>query len=95
MADNQDINVTASGRIVRKRVMGHSSIVELDNKGLKTNVFISRDKVCPRRDKTLYDVEFRKNAMLGDVMAVVGNKVMVKGIPHINAKELHFTKLDL
>lgn len=90
----QDINVSASGRIVQKRVMGHSSIVELDNKGLRTMVFISRDRVCPGVGKGLYNIKFKKKTMLGDTMAVVGNRVNINGHPYIDAKELHFVKVD-
>jgi hypothetical protein len=54
---------------------------------------VSRNIVCPGKDKTIFDKSF-KDTKLGDTIAVVGDMVNVHGQPYLNAKELHFTKIN-
>ena len=93
MTKSKDIGITASGRIISRRMLSHSGFVTLDNKGIMTNVYVSRNIVCPGKDKTIFDKSF-KDTKLGDTIAVVGDMVKVHGQPYLNAKELHFTKIN-
>lgn len=65
-------NVVLAGRIMRKRVMGRASFVELQDSTGKIQLYINRDEICPGEDKSLYNDVFKRLTSLGDFIGVSG-----------------------
>ena len=65
-------NITLSGRIMAKRVMGKASFAELKDKGGRIQLYFNRDEICPTDDKTMYNVVFKKLLDMGDFIGVTG-----------------------
>lgn len=64
--------VCVAGRIMRRRIMGKASFMELQDSRGRIQVYISRDDLCPGEDKDLYNVVFKKLLDIGDFVGVKG-----------------------
>ncbi len=82
-------NVTVSGRIMSRRIMGKASFVELKDFGGRIQVYINRDEICPKEDKTMYNDVFKKYLDIGDIIGVSGEVFTTKvGEISVRAKAL-------
>lgn len=64
--------VTLSGRMMSKRIMGKASFAELKDSTGRIQIYINRDVICPDEDKTLYNTVFKKLLDHGDFIGVEG-----------------------
>ncbi len=80
--------VSIAGRIMKRRIMGSASFVELqDDKG-KIQIYFKRDNICAGEDKTLYNTVFKKLLDIGDIIGVKGNVFITQvGETSINVTE--------
>ena len=70
--DEEPRQVCIAGRMMSRRVMGKASFVELlDSKG-RTQVYVTRDSICPEDNTDLYNVVFKKLLDLGDFIGIKG-----------------------
>ena len=70
--DEEPRQVCIAGRMMSRRIMGKASFVELlDSKG-RTQVYVTRDAICPGEDKELYNTVFKKLLDLGDFIGIKG-----------------------
>ena len=66
----QDVSI--SGRIMSRRVMGSASFAEIQDSKGKIQIYIRRDDICEGDDKTLYNTIFKKKLDLGDIIGITG-----------------------
>jgi len=66
----QDVSI--SGRIMSRRVMGSASFAEIQDSKGKIQIYVRRDDICEGDDKTLYNTIFKKKLDLGDIIGVTG-----------------------
>ena len=66
----QDVSI--SGRIMSRRVMGSASFAEIQDSKGKIQIYVRRDDICERDDKTLYNTIFKKKLDLGDIIGITG-----------------------
>ena len=64
--------VSLSGRLMMKRVMGKASFAELQDSSGRIQLYVSRDEICPEEDKTLYNTIFKKLLDIGDFIGITG-----------------------
>jgi lysyl-tRNA synthetase class 2 len=64
--------ITLSGRIMAKRVMGKASFAELKDKQGRIQMYFNRDEICPSDDKAMYNVVFKKLLDIGDFIGITG-----------------------
>lgn len=64
--------ISLSGRIMAKRIMGKASFAELKDKEGRIQLYINRDEICPTDDKIMYNVVFKKLLDIGDFIGVTG-----------------------
>lgn len=64
--------ITVSGRIMAKRIMGKASFAELKDMQGRIQLYFNRDEICPTDDKTMYNVVFKKLLDIGDFIGVSG-----------------------
>jgi lysyl-tRNA synthetase class 2 len=70
--DKQWDEVTISGRIMTKRIMGKASFLDLmDSKG-RIQVYLNRDILCASENKDLYNVVFKRHLDIGDFIGITG-----------------------
>lgn len=87
--ENNFQEVCIAGRIMRRRVMGAASFIELQDEAGKIQVYIKRDEICPTEDKTLYNKVFKKLLDIGDIIGIKGYAFITKaGELSIHASEL-------
>lgn len=85
--------VSIAGRIMKRRIMGSASFVELqDDKG-KIQIYFKRDNICAGEDKTLYNTVFKKLLDIGDIIGVKGN-VFVTQVGETSINVTEFTVLS-
>ena len=65
-------NVSISGRIMSRRVMGSASFAEIQDSKGKIQIYVRRDDICDGEDKTLYNTIFKKKLDLGDIIGITG-----------------------
>lgn len=65
-------NVSLSGRLMMKRIMGKASFAELQDASGRIQLYINRDEICPDEDKTNYNTLFKKLMDIGDFIGVKG-----------------------
>lgn len=83
----QDISL--SGRIMMKRVMGKASFAELKDSTGTIQIYINRDDIAPGEDKTLYNTVFKKLLDIGDYVGIKGYVFTTKvGEVTIRVREL-------
>ena len=78
----QDVSI--SGRIMSRRVMGSASFAEIQDSKGKIQIYVRRDDICEGDDKTLYNTIFKKKLDLGDIIGRF-KKVIV---PELNLGQL-------
>jgi lysyl-tRNA synthetase class 2 len=66
----QDVSI--SGRIMSRRIMGAASFVEIQDATGRIQLYVKRDDICPGEDKTLYNTVFKKLLDIGDIIGVTG-----------------------
>ena len=64
--------VSLSGRLMMKRIMGKASFAELQDSRGRIQLYLNRDEICPGEDKTLYNNLFKKLMDIGDFIGVKG-----------------------
>ena len=64
--------VSISGRIMSRRIMGKASFMELKDSHGRIQVYISRDDLCPDENKDLYNIVFKKLLDIGDFVGITG-----------------------
>jgi lysyl-tRNA synthetase class 2 len=64
--------VCIAGRMMSRRVMGKASFIELQDSRGRIQVYITRDDICPKENKELYNVVFKKLLDLGDFVGIKG-----------------------
>ncbi len=64
--------VTISGRMMSRRIMGKASFAEIKDHTGRIQVYINRDVLCPDEDKTHYNEVFKKLLDMGDFIGVQG-----------------------
>ncbi len=81
-------NISISGRIMTRRIMGKASFIELQDAEGKIQVYFNRDEICPGEDKTLYNIVFKKLLDLGDIIGIKGDAFITQtGEITVKAKE--------
>ncbi|MEM6877833.1 MAG: lysine--tRNA ligase [Bacteroidota bacterium] len=65
-------DVTLSGRIMSRRIMGKAAFAELQDSSGRIQLYLSRDDIAPGEDKSLYNDLFKKFLDLGDFVGVKG-----------------------
>lgn len=65
-------NISIAGRIMSIRDMGKACFVSLQDASGRIQVYIKRDDICPGEDKTLFDLLFKKNTDIGDIVGIKG-----------------------
>ncbi len=92
-AKNNFQEVSIAGRIMKRRIMGSASFVELqDDKG-KIQIYFKRDNICAGEDKTLYNTVFKKLLDIGDIIGIKGN-VFVTQVGETSINVTEFTVLS-
>ncbi|MFL5764706.1 MAG: lysine--tRNA ligase [Bacteroidia bacterium] len=66
-------NIRIAGRVMSNRDMGKACFVSLQDSTGRIQVYIRRDDICPGEDKALFDVLFKKNTDLGDIIEIHGH----------------------
>ncbi len=66
------IEVSLSGRLMSRRIMGKASFAELKDSSGRMQLYFNRDILCPDEDKTLYNTVFKKLLDIGDFIGVQG-----------------------
>ena len=66
----QDVSI--SGRIMSRRVMGSASFAEIQDSKGKIQIYVRRDDICEGDDKILYNTIFKKKLDLGDIIGITG-----------------------
>ena len=65
-------NVSISGRIMSRRIMGAASFVEIQDSTGRLQLYVKRDDICEGEDKTLYNTVFKKLLDIGDIIGLTG-----------------------
>ncbi|MFO7924075.1 MAG: lysine--tRNA ligase [Bacteroidales bacterium] len=83
----QDVQI--AGRIMSRRIMGNASFAGLQDQDGRIQIYLRRDDLCPREDKTLYNTVFKKLLDIGDIIGVRGFVFVTQvGEISIHVKEL-------
>jgi lysyl-tRNA synthetase class 2 len=85
----QDVSI--SGRIMSRRIMGAASFVEIQDSTGRIQLYVKRDDLCTGEDKTLYNTVFKKLLDIGDIIGVTGFVF----ITHMGEITLHVKFLTL
>jgi lysyl-tRNA synthetase class 2 len=85
--------VSLSGRIMSRRIMGAASFAELKDSTGRIQLYFKRDEVCPGDDKTMYNTVFKRLLDIGDIIGVTGN-VFVTKMGEITVHVKSFTLLS-
>ena len=70
--EDEPRQVSVAGRIMSRRVMGKASFIELQDSKGRIQVYITRDDICPGKDKELYNAVFKRLLDLGDFIGIEG-----------------------
>jgi lysyl-tRNA synthetase class 2 len=81
--------VTLSGRMMSRRVMGKASFAELKDSSARMQIYVNRDEICQGDDKTMYNTVFKSLLDLGDIIGVTGTVFKTKvGEPSVKINKL-------
>ena len=81
--------VCVARRMMSRRIMGKASFAELQDSEGRIQVYVNRDEICPKEDKSLYNDVFKKLLDLGDFIGIKGTVFKTQvGEISISAKEL-------
>ena len=82
-------DVCIAGRIMSRNIMGAASFMKLQDGEGRIQVYVKRDEICPREDKTMYNTVFKKLLDIGDIVGIKGYAFVTKtGETSVHAKEL-------
>lgn len=70
--------VVIAGRLMRKKIQGKASFVEIQDSEGRIQVYFNRDEICPGEDKMKYNELFKKLLDLGDFIGVQGELFTTK-----------------
>ncbi len=84
-------DITVSGRIMSRRIMGAASFVEIQDSTGRIQLYVKRDDICAGEDKTLYNTVFKKLLDIGDIIGVRGFVF----ITHMGEITVHIKSLTL
>ena len=70
--------VIIAGRLMSRRIQGKASFAELQDTEGRIQVYFNRDEICPREDKVLYNVVYKKLLDIGDFIGVEGELFTTK-----------------
>ena len=85
--------ITLAGRIMSRRIMGKASFAELKDASGRMQIYFNRDEICPDKDKTLYNIVFKKLLDMGDIIGVVG-EVFKTNVGEISVRVKEFKLLS-
>ena len=71
-------NITIAGRVMTVRDMGKAAFISLQDSTGRIQLYIKRDDICPGEDKSVYDLLFKKNTDIGDIIGVTGYVFITK-----------------
>jgi len=71
-------NICIAGRIMNVRDMGKACFVSLQDSTGRIQLYIRRDDISPGEDKTTFDLLFKKNTDIGDIIGVTGYVFVTK-----------------
>jgi len=84
--------IKIAGRLMNYRIMGSAAFAELQDEHGKIQLYIKRDNICPKEDKTLYNTVFKKLLDIGDIIGIHG-KVFTTKVGEISINVHHLTLL--
>ncbi len=64
--------VSIAGRLMSRRIMGSASFAEIQDSTGRIQIYLRRDDICPKEDKTLYNDIFKKKMDVGDIIGIKG-----------------------
>ena len=70
--DEKPVDVCIAGRIMRRRIMGKASFIELQDSKGRIQVYISRDDINTEEQPEMYNTVFKKLLDIGDFIGVKG-----------------------
>ena len=83
-----DKEITMAGRLMSRRIM-EGFFAELKDSEGSFQLYINRDEICPKEDKTLYNTVFKKLLDRGDFIGIKGKTFLTKvGEPSVKVSEL-------
>ncbi len=65
-------NISIAGRVMSVRDMGKACFVSLQDATGRIQIYIKRDDICPNEDKSIFDLLFKKNTDIGDIVGITG-----------------------
>ena len=69
--------------------MGKASFVEIKDFKDRIQVYLNRDEICPKEDKTMYNDVFKKYLDIGDIIGIEGGVFITKvGEISVRAKKI-------
>ena len=87
--EEENREVCIAGRMMSRRIMGKASFVEIQDSKGRIQVYITRDDICPREDKEMYNTVFKKLLDLGDFIGIKGFVFRTQtGEISVHAKEI-------
>lgn len=85
-----------AGRIMSIRDMGKAAFAVVQDAAGKIQLYIKRDEICPGENKMLYDLVWKKNIDIGDIIGVKGYAFRTKtGEISIHVNELKLLSKSL
>ncbi len=70
--EDEPRQVSIAGRLMSRRVMGKASFIELQDSKGRIQVYITRDDICPKENKDMYNVVFKRLLDIGDFVGIEG-----------------------
>ncbi|MBM3170088.1 MAG: lysine--tRNA ligase [Bacteroidetes bacterium] len=64
--------ICLAGRLMSKRIQGKASFAVLMQDGVRIQLYVNRDEICPGEDKDGYNQLFKKWLDIGDIIGVKG-----------------------
>ena len=83
--------VALAGRLMSRRIMGSAAFVELQDETGKIQLYVHRDSICSKEDKTLYNTVFKRLLDIGDIVGVQGYVFVTQ----TGVTSVHITQLTL
>ncbi|MBC6400756.1 MAG: lysine--tRNA ligase [Ekhidna sp.] len=88
---NDYTNLSIAGRLMSRRIMGSASFAEIQDSGVRIQIYIRRDDICEGEDKTLYNDIFKKKMDIGDIIGIKGYAFKTE----VGEISIHVTDLKL
>ncbi len=84
-------NISIAGRMMGIRDMGKACFVNLQDSTGRIQLYIRRDDICPGEDKNTFDLLFKKNTDIGDIIGVTGYVFITK----VGETSIHVTSYKM